>query len=198
MQVFKLFMLILKKKTKLIILFTIAFMALCIGFLFSSSTDEKFTERRLKIVIADNDDTPESKALIEYIGTKHDIVTSKMDIKDALFFGTVDYFLTINDGYAKNLADGAKEGLFKSQHVYESYSVAYMSSFLDEYVSCVRACKSAGDDMETAVKNAAAAMDTNTEVSMISSEAGNANGLESGKEAGKDFSDICLIYSFRL
>ena len=76
-----------------------------------------------------------------------------MDIKDALFFGTVDYFLTINDGYAKNLADGAKEGLFKSQHVYESYSVAYMSSFLDEYVSCVRACKSAGDDMETAVKN---------------------------------------------
>ena len=83
-----------------------------------------------------------------------------MDIKDALFFGTVDYFLTINDGYAKNLADGATEGLFKSQHVYESYSVAYMSSFLDEYVSCVRACTAAGDDMETAVKNAAAAMDT--------------------------------------
>ncbi|MBP5268064.1 MAG: ABC transporter permease [Ruminococcus sp.] len=181
MQVFKLFMLILKKKTKLIILFTIAFMALCIGFLFSSNTDEKFTESKLKIVIADNDNTPESKALIEYIGTKHDIVTSKMDIKDALFFGTVDYFLTINEGYAKNLADGATEGLFKSQHVYESYSVAYMSSFLDEYVSCVRACTAAGDDMETAVKNAAAAMETNTEVSMISSEAGNANGLESGK-----------------
>lgn len=181
MQVFKLFMMILKKKLALIILFTVIFMGLCIGFLYGGSTDKKFTESRLNIIITDNDDTPESRALIEYIGTKHDIVTSKMDIKDALFFGTVDYALTINEGYAKNLAGGKTDGLFSSQHVYNSYSVAYMGSLLDEYVSCVRACAAAGDDMESAVKKAASAMDTDTEVTFTSSEAGNSNGLGSGR-----------------
>ncbi|MBO4867343.1 MAG: ABC transporter permease [Ruminococcus sp.] len=181
MQVFKLFMLILKKKIKLIILFTVIFMVFFLGFFFGGNTEDKFTESRLKITITDNDNTPESKALIEYIGTKHDIVTSNIDMKDALFFGTVDYELTINNGYARNLADGKTEGLFTSRHVYNSYSVAYMSSFLDEYISCVRACTAAGDDMTYAVKKAADAMDTNTEVTMITSEAGNINGLMSGK-----------------
>jgi ABC-2 type transport system permease protein len=181
MQVFKLFMLILKKKIKLIILLTLAFMALFMGFVFGGSSDEKFTESKLNIVITDNDNTPESKALTEYIGSKHDIVTSNMDIKDALFFGTIDYELTINEGYSKNLADGKTEGLFSSRHVYDSYSVAYMSSFLDEYVSCVRACAATGDDMTTAVNKAAEAMDTNTKVTMMVSGSGNANGLMSGK-----------------
>ena len=180
MQVFKLFMLILKKKLPLAAVFVVVFILLFLGFMFMDKGDKKFSECKLNIVITDNDNTPESKALTEFIGKKHNIVTPNMALKDALFFGTVDYSLTINEGYSEKLAAGETEELFTGQHVYESYSVAYMGSWLDEYVSSVRACTASGEDVQDAVKSAEEAMSVNTEVTMLSSDAGNANGVSSG------------------
>ncbi|SFC29063.1 ABC transporter permease [Ruminococcus albus] len=180
MQVFKLFMLILKKKLPLALTFVVAFMGLYLGLTFIDKGEEKFTESKLNIVITDNDNTPESKALMEYIGKKHSIVTPTMPLKDALYFATVDYALTINKGYAEKLAEGGTDGMFVSKHVYDSYSVAYMGSWLDEYVSCVRACMASGEDISEAIKSAEEAMDINTEVTMVSSDAGNANGFMTG------------------
>ncbi|WP_295152667.1 ABC transporter permease [uncultured Ruminococcus sp.] len=180
MQVFKLFMLILKKKLPLSVTIMIVFMLLYAGMAFLDDNDDKFTESKLDIVINDLDDTPESRALTEFIGKKHNIVTPTMPLKDALYFATVDYSLTINKGYSEKLTSDDTSGMFVEQHVYDSYSVAYMSSWLDEYVSCVRACTASGESLTDAISSAEEAMTLYTEVTYMSSDAGNANGMTSG------------------
>ena len=181
MQVFKLFMKILKSKLFTAMMYFIAVVALCIGFTLGGSADEKFESSKLNICVTDLDNTPQSKALAGYIAKKHNIVEPDMDLKDALFFTTADYSLTIKEGYADKLLSDDTEGMIEGEYVHSSYSAAYMGSFLDEYISCVRACAAGGDDIDTAIAKAEEALSEETEVTMISAEAGSSNGIESGK-----------------
>ena len=162
MQVFKLYMKILKSKLPTLMIYFVLFTILCIASTVGSSTEEKFEDSKLDICVTDLDNTPESKALTDYIAKKHNIVEPKMDIKDALYYMSVDYSLTIKEGYAEKLASGDAEDIFEGEYVHESYSVAYMGSFLDEYVSCVRACAAGGEDMSEAVKRITANTENST------------------------------------
>lgn len=172
MQVFKLFMQILKKKLPSAMIFIGAFLAICIALSLSSSSEaETFEESSIDICIFDEDDTPESRALVEYIGEKQNIKSVSKDrtaLTDALYYGNVGYVLTINKGYADKLSSGDTDGLFNGSYIHNSYSVAYMESFLDEYVSCIRAYMAGGDDISDALKSAEAALNESAEVITLS------------------------------
>ena len=181
MQVFKLFMRILKKKLPIAMIYLVVFMALCVGFSMNSGNDgTTFEESKVSVVITDNDNTPESKALCDYIASRQKIVHPKIPIKDALFYNQISFVLTINEGYADKLAKGETEGMFTQEYVHESFGAAYMTSMLDEYVKCVRAAMVSGEDTLTAADSAAKAMDTSTEVTMITVDTGNVTGIMSG------------------
>ena len=90
----------------------------------------------------DEDDTPESRDLVEFLGKSNDIAEIKNDrkaITDALYYKRINYALVINGGYAEKLKAGETADLFGSYHLDESFSTVYISQFLDEYVSSVNA-----------------------------------------------------------
>ncbi|MBQ8965482.1 ABC transporter permease [Ruminococcus sp.] len=180
MQLFKLFMRILKKKLPLAMVYVVVFMLLCVAFSANGDNEGSFEESKVSVVITDNDNTPESKALTDYIASRQKVVETKIPVKDALFYNQISFSLTINEGYAHRLAGGDTEALFTQEYVHESYGAAYMTSFLDEYVSCIRAAMLSGEDTLTAAGSAASAMDTAAEVEMLSSDAGKLTGLLSG------------------
>ena len=171
---------ILKKKMPVAMIYVVLFMVLCLAFAAKGSEETTFEESKVSIVITDNDNTAESKALTEYIGKRCRVVEPKMPKNDALYFNHISFSLTINEGYAKKLAAGDTDDLFTEEYVHENYGAAYMENFLGEYVGCVRAAVAAGDDMSAAVKSAEEAMDIDTEVKMVSSDSGKMNGFESG------------------
>lgn len=171
MQVFKLFMRILKKKLSVAMTITLVFLSICVALTLSSGgKEESFEESSINICIFDEDNTPESKALAGFIGKKHNIKSVSGDrtaLTDALYYGSIEYALTINEGYGEKLSSGDTDGLFIGRHIHDSYGVAYMDSFLDEYVSCVRAYIAGGEDISDAMKSAENAMDVDTEVTTI-------------------------------
>ena len=92
----------------------------------ASTKDNKFEVTKLDICVFDEDDTPESCALTEFIGKNNDIAKIENDrdaIIDALYYKRVNYALIINKGYAEKLAAGDTTDLFGSYHNDENYSV---------------------------------------------------------------------------
>lgn len=175
MQVFKLFMKILKKKLLLSAACVASFLALCIITTVTNSSEKTFTDTKIDICIFDEDNTPESQALVDYIASRLNIKKIENDrqaITDALFYSRIDYALTINKGYAQKLADGETEGMFTDRHLSESYGTAYMNNFLEEYVSCINTCIAGGESLASAIDTTDKVLSEGTEVVMISKPQG--------------------------
>ena len=171
MQVFKLFFQIAKKKLPSGLIYVIVFFAVCIPMVKINSGEKVFEEKKLDIVIFDEDQTAESQSLIDSIASKNTLIELKNDpqlLLDAMYYESVDYTLTIKKGYAENLAktDAAdtKESLFESFHLHDSYATAMMEQYLDEYVRLVRAYEKGGNDIGDAIRKTEEKIDIETEV----------------------------------
>ena len=170
MQVFKTMFKVMRSRLPSAMIYIIIFLAISAFVTSQSTKDNKFEMNRLKICVFDEDDTPESRALTEFIGKHNDIVEIDNDrdtITDSLYYKTVNYALIINKGYAERLAAGETAELFGSYHMDESYSVVYMSKMLDEYTGSVKAYLAMGKSLEEAVSATEAAMSQETEVEML-------------------------------
>lgn len=158
MQVFKTFMKVTKKRIPIASIYVIIFIA--IGFLMSSNATQTtdFKATKLNVSIIDEDNTYESKALIEYIGKNHDIVEiddDKDKILDALYYQSVDYVLNIKEGYSEKLAECKTEGLFSNYKMPNSYTGEFFDSQLDEYIKAAEAYITGGMTVSDAVSEAA-------------------------------------------
>ncbi|MBR6070587.1 MAG: ABC transporter permease [Ruminococcus sp.] len=175
MQVFKLFMKILKKNIFTSMIYVIVFIAISIPMAKSAAADKTFKDASLKIALFDEDGTAESGALREFIGRKHELVEladDKDKIMQALYFDTVNYVLIINDGYGEKLAAGETEGLFSTYHMHDSYATVMVSQLLDSYVSSVRGYAAGGSDLASAEAKAADAVLQEAEVTIARNESG--------------------------
>jgi len=164
-------------------IYIIIFLAISALVTSQSTKDNKFEMNRLKVCVFDEDDTPESRALTEFIGKHNDIVeidNNRDTITDSLYYKTVNYALIINKGYAERLAAGETAELFGSYHMDESYSVVYMSKMLDEYTGSVKAYLAMGKSLEEAVSATEAAMSQETEVEMFRVDKGGRLSLQRG------------------
>lgn len=162
MQVFKTFMKIAKSKLPTIIIYMVIFFIINVVMVNSFSKDDNLYEStKLKICIVNEDKTPESEALADYIGKIHKIVdidTDKDTILDSLYYGRINYVLTIKKGYAEKLANGEKENLFSNNTIPGVYSAQLIDSQLNNYVNVVSSYIAGGNDLDQAVSKAGEAL----------------------------------------
>ena len=167
MQIFKAFMKVLRKKLPSAMIYIIVFLAISISMSQRGGEDRLFARVKLNISVIDEDDTPESRALTEYIGSTNNIIDkeySRDELIDQLYYTHIDYAIVINKGYAEKLAAGTTDDLFSSYHIHESYSTVYMTEVLDQYVSTFRAYTASGMDTEEALSRTNSILSEETEV----------------------------------
>lgn len=155
MQVFNAFMKVLRKRIGTAMIWVVIFLIISFTIANNAGTGKpKFESTKMDICVFDEDNTEASKALTEFLGKKHNIVTVENDkdhILDALYYGRADYIMTIKEGYEQKLAAGDIEELFTSYHVHDSYEATLAENLTNEYVGTVNAYLIGGEEMSSAL-----------------------------------------------
>ena len=188
MQVFNLFLKIMRNNIPSAMIYIIVFFAIAVPMSNMGAEQTSFEETSLKICVFDEDQTAASQKLIDFIGQKNEIVTLEKDnqtIMDAMYYETVAYAFTINKGYEEKLKDiDATEGFFQTFAMHESYPVAMMDQLLDEYVRTVQGYVAGGSDLTKAIEKAEESVATDAEVTYESfNDSGNTTGDFTVKES---------------
>lgn len=173
MQVFKAFMKVMRTRLPSILPYVIVFMIVSVMISTIGGDEERFTAEEMKICIFDEDDTPQSHALAEFIAKGNELVELENDddvILDSLYYASVDMVLTIKDGYAERLAAGETEDLFTTKHIHDSYAIALMDQLLSEYVVTVDGYMAGGQDFDQAVESAIGTLSKETEVTLVTED----------------------------
>lgn len=125
--------------------------------------------------VFDEDGSPESKALVRFIeeNSKVNVVeVEPEDVQDNLFYRRIDYALTINSGFGKNLKSGNTDGLLSANIINNSTSAAFFGSELNSYISAVSLYLKGGYDSETAAEEAAKKLNDGIELKSYQRENG--------------------------
>ena len=173
MQVFKAFLKVLRSKFGAAIIYIVLFFL--VGILMTKSgTDESVWEKsKMKLVIEDLDDTPESRALTEFISKDNTIIpafANEDDLTDAMYYTTVDYAVTIPKGFSERLAAGETEGIFECRHIHESYAQVNIQMQLEKYINTVAAYQALGKSTQEASQAAVAALSKEANVELLQKE----------------------------
>lgn len=186
MQIFKVFMKVLKKRLRYAMLYVGIFLGIVIPMSLNSSgsgsTKEMFVKEsksHIGICIFDEDDTPESREFADYLAEKYTIKELKNDeevVMDSLFYMSVDRVISINKGFADRLAKGETEGIIDSRHMHESYNSMLLEQDINSYFSSVSAYIAGGEDALSASEKAKEALSAEADVKVISfTDEGNAD-----------------------
>ncbi len=170
MHLFKIFMKISLTKISTIIMYmVITFVMSVVGITSTVENNSIYVNTRLKVCIVNEDNSPESYALEEYIATMHDIEnieTNKDTLIDSLYYQRVNYVFTIKEGYAEKLERSETDGLFSNCTVPGVYTTELMDMQLDNYVKTVLGYKASGCSLDEAVEKAASALEYETDIKM--------------------------------
>ena len=163
MQIFNVFFRISKKKILIGLMYVVIFALIGFVMVGNSSDTSNFTETKVKVSVIDNDNSEESKMLIDFIDKKHKIIEidNTKDAKlDSLYYFEVEYILTIKEGYSEKLQNGDTAYLFESIKHPSTYTASYFESQLDEYISSVVAFRKGGNELKVACEKAENLFDT--------------------------------------
>lgn len=125
--------------------------------------------------VTDLDNTPESKALTDYLESNPNIKLVEVkpeNIQDSLYYRKIQYSLTINKGYGEKLRSGNTDGVFSSEVLSNSTSQMYMETQLSSFVSCVGLYITGGYDSESASVEAAKQLNEGITVTSYQRETG--------------------------
>ena len=170
MQVFSVFFKVLKKKLPSSIIYLVVYIIIAFTFVYTAKEPVSFEAKRLNVAVFDKDLSDESRALTDYIATRHDIVKIDLDrdrLMDALYYGALDYAFVIKKGYAKSIGDGDFDGLFINYKLHDSYDALLMEQFLGEYTSALRTYMATGESPKSAISKTEKLLDKETEVSYV-------------------------------
>lgn len=129
--------------------------------------DPIFEQYQLKVVVFDEDNTAESKALYDFIADNHKIVEMENDpekLWDNLYYHNINYVLTIENGYAEKLGNGETDDLFTYSVDPQSYSCEYLNMNLRQYVSTISTLMKNGEDFDSAQSEAVTILKNDTNV----------------------------------
>ena len=173
MQVFKAFLKVLKSRTGIAAVYIVIFLA--VGFFISrlDNGTEVWQQTKMNLMIVDRDGSAASKALTEFLSGSNTIVEgveNTDDLMDALYYGRVDYAITIPEGFEARLNAGETENLLESRHIHESYSVANIRMLLSEYVSTIGAYRALGLSSEEAARRASEVLSAKVDVTIAKEE----------------------------
>ncbi len=178
MQVYKAFIRIAMKKSRSIIIYIVVFFAISVVYALSDTPDSIFTDTSLKVCVYDDDDTAESRALTDFVYSRHirsDVSRDHDSITDALYYGAIsgtDCVFIINKGYSEALAAGRTDDLFTFYTMHGSYQETMMQAQLGEYVRSVAAYTAAGEDLPDAIAHTEKAVTKRTDVRLTAPDTG--------------------------
>lgn len=179
MQVYKTFFRIVK--TCLIsILITLSIymvMAAMMGRMGEEDGASGFQTAALDIYVADEDQTPASKALTHYLGSIHNVHSqpeSEQSLQDQLYYRTIKYILRIPAGFGQRLAsaDPNTEHLLSNIKIPGNISGQFLDSQIRMYVQTLRLYISGGSSMQEAIGRTDASLASVPDVQVISFQKG--------------------------
>ncbi len=158
MQVFKVFMKVLKKNLFTAIVFIVVFMGIAAMNVANSEKPDSITFYT-KVAVFDEDDSPESRAFSDFLDEKFGLKnTDSQDtdlITDLLYYEDISYALVINKGFSEKLAAGETDGLYGSYTVHDSYDKFIADQAVENWTKTVSAYVAAGMTTGEAVSLAA-------------------------------------------
>lgn len=170
MTVFKNYLKVAKTYTLMIIGYTAIFLGLAIfaGSFNSTSTDYQSMDVKVAIINRD-EDTNLINGFKEYIkdhGEVVELVDNQEELRDALFYRTVDYIMIIPDNYTDDFIDG-KDVSIETMELPDAYSSIYSKNLLNKYLNTANLYLKAGIDDQELVKLIREDLNKNVEVEML-------------------------------
>ena len=182
MHIFNAFFKVTKKSANWLLIYTGIYVVLCV--LISSlvkDPNEGFSDTKLDVVVFDDDNTEESRALYRFIESRHNIV--ELDtrdpeiIQDKLYYQVIYYVLTINKGYGEGLSKGETEDILTYAVDPKSYYAEYLNMQLRQYVSTASLYIKGGMTAAEACEASAENLKNETEVTLPDFGKEQENGL---------------------
>ena len=138
MQVYKTFFKIAKKYLGGCLMYLTVFMVLMVSMSMISSKEgnDRFSAKSIKFTVIDEDNSQASKALIEYLSSKHELIEMKSydkeSLQDNLYYEEISYILNIPEDYEEKLEKGSFQNLLS--HTMKSDSAA--GYFFNQELKC--------------------------------------------------------------
>lgn len=174
MQVFNAFIKVMRSKMSSGLIYIVIFLVIAVIMTNSAQTDgtKIFEGRKIGVVVYDDDNTEESRALKAYIGKKQDLKELERDadlIKDTIYMNwnsEIHYIMAIKKGYAEHLRSGEYNDLFENYHMHDSYENVMMEQLLTEYLNTVSAYQAGGRPLSEAISETESVLSEETEVTI--------------------------------
>ena len=177
MQVYKTFFKVAKNYTGGCIIYLTVFLILmiCMSFLSSSDSENKFSASSVKFTVIDEDSSDASKALIDYLSGKHELVEldsyDNETLQDNLYYEQIRYILNIPKGYEKSLEKGEFDHLLSHSMRTDSAAGYFFNQDISSYINTLRLNLKGGYDLKEALDETAKSIEsTKTEVETIEFE----------------------------
>lgn len=177
MQVYKTFFKIAKKYLGGCLIYLTVFMIIMVSMSMISSKEgnDRFSAKSIKFTVIDEDNSQASKALIEYLSSKHELIEMKSydkeSLQDNLYYEEISYILNIPEDYEEKLEKGSFQNLLSHTMKSDSAAGYFFNQDLDSYINTLRLNLSGGYSLEEAIKETADTVkNTDTEVDTIKFE----------------------------
>lgn len=179
MQVFKAFFIITKKNISSVILYLTIFIALNMLITAQGGTTniKAFEDVKLKVAVFDRDDSELSKAVKDYLGTLHTLVTiedKKEKMQDELFYRNVEYILIIPKGFEEKMING-ETSTMENIKVPNSFTGQFVDIQLDKLLNMLNIYLDMGYSIDDALVSANQIIQHSVPIEYITK---NANGSE--------------------
>ena len=173
MQVFETFMKILRRHILPAAIYIILFTLLGLNMINQGSQQATFKKVKQRITIADNDDSPESRAFVSVLEKNYKIVKispEKDKLIDAIFYQDIDGAVIIHEDFGEKFSSGDTEHILSCYADQSSFTGSYLRSEVSSLVNDANAFRISGSSPEEAFSKAASYADSDTKVEMISED----------------------------
>ncbi|MBE5936719.1 MAG: ABC transporter permease [Lachnospiraceae bacterium] len=178
MQVYKLFLKILRSQLGQVIMYICIFTGI-INLISGQKVEEGETTYKavaMDIAIVDNSSSVASKEFTKYVDKGNEIVELEAydseTIQDELFNRTVSAVIVIPKDYENRLMSGDTKDLFKVYSIPGTFNSDIVSGIVDGYIGNLHTFLQSGMDMDTALSQAARINDIHAETTLLDNSTG--------------------------
>lgn len=155
MTVFKGYLMMARRNAGRILLYfgIFSFLAVMISGTSGNSVEEGFTADRMDIMLVDEDDSPLSEIVADYLGKHHDVTradNNKNKLYEALYYQISDLVIRIPEGMGESAGKG--ENVIELTQSPGSFGGAYVEQQISQLVSGVLDYRNAGYSLKEAYR----------------------------------------------
>ena len=180
MQVYKAFFKVIRKNLSQISIYIVVFLvfAIALGGARQSPNDISFEDTKVNIAFINQDkDSKIVDGLKKYLSTNTNIVdigTTKEELQDALYFGEVEYIITIPKGFTEKILNNSTEANIEKSTIPNSVSEVYIDNLVNRYLNTAKRYKMALGNISQSdlVEYISKDLDYNTKVEVSTYENG--------------------------